>query len=510
MCPHLTYNGQCPGQNGCFHAHSKKMLRRRPVLQPNGKWNYWPKFCNAVSSNGGFEGFSAPAAIPCKFGESCQFAHVINEITFHPLVFKTTKCNARVGKDGYCIEKGRFCTKAHEHEALRNPNNLDDVACLFESGKAQALPPPLTGGEKLKDVDTKSQKAQSGKPKASSDNPPPPSEEHLLTQVCNSAQRDYYQYVYKTRPCKAEACRNCPNYHNPHERRRPLPPEGKVYYTSFPCEHAYDPKLGVWPEVLKCKRGDMCPMAHTKTEGIYHPDKYKTSVCQAFENGNCKWSFACAWAHGVADLNHVYIDDTKRNPTNKAPLPAPLPAPSKPLSEESPPASKWHVPPQPMRVGPGWPSLGADSDPDLPKPLLNDEPVHFHEDVQASRQAPQAQPPPYWQAQQEPEPMDNYLSSLLSDNLSSNFSDGSEESYLFHNGIAPLRAPLGVHLDSGLEPKPLGSAPCSVVNPALDLYLLDTLEPIQVSFPPCPVPVPFAFLLSFFFIHVCELHTHFT
>ncbi|KAH7647457.1 having 3 CCCH RNA binding domains involved in RNA metabolism [Cryptosporidium bovis] len=52
--------------------------------------------------------------------------------------------------------------------------------------------------------------------------------------------------------------------------------------------------------VSMCNRGGYCPFAHSMEEVIYHPLRYKTEVCTAFQKGECK-IYYCHLIHGLAE-----------------------------------------------------------------------------------------------------------------------------------------------------------------------------------------------------------------
>ncbi|KAH8740005.1 hypothetical protein FG386_000832 [Cryptosporidium ryanae] len=52
--------------------------------------------------------------------------------------------------------------------------------------------------------------------------------------------------------------------------------------------------------VSMCNRGGYCPFAHSIEEVIYHPLRYKTEICTAFQKGECK-IYYCHLIHGLAE-----------------------------------------------------------------------------------------------------------------------------------------------------------------------------------------------------------------
>ena len=53
--------------------------------------------------------------------------------------------------------------------------------------------------------------------------------------------------------------------------------------------------------------GAKCSYAHGEGELRFTPEFYKTSLCKAFEQGNCKMGDRCRYAHGSEEQRQPYI-----------------------------------------------------------------------------------------------------------------------------------------------------------------------------------------------------------
>ncbi|CAK9097538.1 Dynamin-related protein 4C [Durusdinium trenchii] len=91
---------------------------------------------------------------------------------------------------------------------------------------------------------------------------------------------------FRTKPCERLVAKGqctfgerCQYSHEPMARRNPK----KVKYSTQMC-----------PNPASCKRGDQCPLAHTKEEKLFHPDHYKTKMCES--GAHCQ-QYYCPYAH---------------------------------------------------------------------------------------------------------------------------------------------------------------------------------------------------------------------
>ncbi len=99
---------------------------------------------------------------------------------------------------------------------------------------------------------------------------------------------------YKTTPCGDPACSRgklCMHYHSLSDRRRPPFYNCRLVYTHSMCPYI--------TQGLQCGKGDQCEYAHTNEESLYHPAKYKTSLC--LQGPICAHD-VCPWAHLPEEL----------------------------------------------------------------------------------------------------------------------------------------------------------------------------------------------------------------
>lgn len=273
--------GKCPkDESNCFDSHCKPPLRRKPHLQ-HGRFNYIPTRCRYLVDKE-----------ECPQSIHCRFAHCTEEVIYHPSKFKTQRCSSEA-KGGVCEVYGRHCAKAHSDEDLRAPvyETMDNPACVH-----------LTMDE---------------------------FDDFVCAPEDRSKEREFYMYVYKTRKCEGYPY-DCQcdglDYHRGHERRRgPF-----IQYLPIACPHVKPSSKAEWKDpyddslctpiagkskgVSKALDLDQeepelwdCQYAHTLMEIMYHPQVYKTDLCQHFDENNpkewrCVWKKRCAHAHGVADL----------------------------------------------------------------------------------------------------------------------------------------------------------------------------------------------------------------
>lgn len=70
--------------------HAGQLPRRLPVRLSDGRgYNYLPKRCaNTINRTSA----DATTASECANGDSCEYAHSVEEIIYHPQVYKTRLC----------------------------------------------------------------------------------------------------------------------------------------------------------------------------------------------------------------------------------------------------------------------------------------------------------------------------------------------------------------------------------------------------------------------------------
>jgi hypothetical protein len=118
-CQRLAVEGKCQWGSKCQFSHCLDWPRRQPK-----KYRYSPELCPSIGQ-----------AEQCVKGVNCPFAHSMEEVLFHPELFKTILCaeqgrarrNKDVGKPNRCHRY--YCPFAHGKKELREssyePEQLD-------------------------------------------------------------------------------------------------------------------------------------------------------------------------------------------------------------------------------------------------------------------------------------------------------------------------------------------------------------------------------------------------
>jgi len=98
--------------------------------------------------------------------------------------------------------------------------------------------------------------------------------------------------TFKTKPCQIlynHKKKKCQFYHSVNDKRR-----DPCLYSSSRCE---------FYNTLSCTKGDSCTNAHNSVEELYHPQKFKTSLCNNFLAYNdCSYGQFCCFAHSPEEL----------------------------------------------------------------------------------------------------------------------------------------------------------------------------------------------------------------
>ena len=245
VCP-LYRAGSCPNDAySCFYAHAKLPRRRSPLLH-HGRYNYIPTRCRYLLEDR-----------ECPKGPQCRFAHVTEEVIYHPSKYKTQLCSHPTDERGCCTGYGLHCAKAHSEEDRRQP--------VYEVEEGQ--PRRWTA-------------------------------DHLYEFQCPPSEREqerlYYLYRYKTQRCAGFPF-NCQcdglDWHREEERRR----GPAIRYAPMACPNVKPYINAEWgdPSVdcsgkyaaLNAAHGRVvqwdCDYAHTLLELMYHPQVFKTHLCVA-------------------------------------------------------------------------------------------------------------------------------------------------------------------------------------------------------------------------------------
>jgi hypothetical protein len=117
-----------------------------------------------------------------------------------------------------------------------------------------------------------------------------------------------YMVMFKTERCGKKPCsRTCEKFHSLKERRRS--PLQFSNYSETPCPNVKCAPVAAgkstWGDPTRCPKGDSCEFSHTLLEQMYHPNIYKTGLCNKFNPdpavNTCLWSALCTHAHGLED-----------------------------------------------------------------------------------------------------------------------------------------------------------------------------------------------------------------
>lgn len=115
-CERLLADGHCNFGNLCDYSHDNGWLRRNPE-----KHGYEPRLCANFRQG-------------CQAGVHCHFAHSLDEVLFHPQLYKTTLCREQC--DG-----GR-CPFAHGQRELRTtPLGAHECQELVDAAMREASTP---------------------------------------------------------------------------------------------------------------------------------------------------------------------------------------------------------------------------------------------------------------------------------------------------------------------------------------------------------------------------------
>lgn len=275
QCPYFP-NYKCEHHKPytCFYWHFPNQRRRRPTLTPDATFNYSPDaYCVKYDEILGI----------CPSHDECPFLHRTlgdTERRYHPRYYKTVMCVHDVGTLGHCAKNGPHCAFAHGLRDLRNPV-YGIVECrILRLGLW--LPPE--GWVSFLHED--------------------PSWKNLHFVLAN----------YKTSPClrppQLGLCRlglACPNFHDRRDRRRS---PASHSYSSTPCPSV---RQGTeWSDTDKCPDGDKCTFCHSRTEQKFHPDIYKSTMCNDLQRTSyCPRGPFCSFAHSEKEVPQARDAHTK-------------------------------------------------------------------------------------------------------------------------------------------------------------------------------------------------------
>lgn len=145
---------------------------------------------------------------------------------------------------------------------------------------------------------------------------------------------------------KGQVCtffKQCHFAHGPKELRR------------SPAVYKYSPEL--CPEAKNsemCSHGLECPFSRNLTESLYHPERYKTRVCEQWQRGECLRGEACAFVH---DHHAFGISSDIGLSASQGPLSHPPPSCQRPAQASD---ARWSA--ETLRAKPSeWSSPSSDS-----------------------------------------------------------------------------------------------------------------------------------------------------
>lgn len=116
-----SLGSQC--RSYCIDMHHYTERRRNPYSQSSrdGSFAYQPQICSSINIDVQPNG-STQIEGKCSKGDSCLFAHTLNEVRFHPLKFKMSLCADFIAS-GQC--KNIVCHQAHFQHELRQKSTMD-------------------------------------------------------------------------------------------------------------------------------------------------------------------------------------------------------------------------------------------------------------------------------------------------------------------------------------------------------------------------------------------------
>lgn len=139
-CQRLSRDGVCQWKSRCQFSHTTEWPRRAPR-----KHKYSPQLCPHVQvvDDDKAQGKVVNIRNTCTSGLACPFAHSMEEVLFHPLIFKTTLCeeqstggtatrHSRGAKRGKCHRY--YCPFAHGAQEVRTTTLTEEQRdlCLRE------------------------------------------------------------------------------------------------------------------------------------------------------------------------------------------------------------------------------------------------------------------------------------------------------------------------------------------------------------------------------------------
>eukprot|EP00397_Hematodinium_sp_SG-2012_P007478 GEMP01007524.1.p1 GENE.GEMP01007524.1~~GEMP01007524.1.p1 ORF type:complete len:664 (+),score=108.16 GEMP01007524.1:100-2091(+) len=282
-CP---YEDECPRKDSgyCDRAHTPFQVRRCPVF-PDGRIRYSNVKCPMI----------APYNYECQMGSSCPYAHTASEITYHPLVYRTRKCQVANCRD-LC------CSFAHSDHEIRNGMELCGAGKCCKTRFCAKYPAPCdklfckwahSRDDIQAELLTEEEEAYV--------------DEDNGVEVPAGKLAFFLKYRYKTMPCpigKVHNWQTCAYAHGAHDIRR----DPRVHkYSAVQCVHRERSFDNICPFRNECKN------AHGIKEMMYHPDNMRSKECLDFMYlGSCRLGKRCPHLHSANKMisDHIAEDST--------------------------------------------------------------------------------------------------------------------------------------------------------------------------------------------------------
>uniref|UniRef100_A0A0G4FM38 C3H1-type domain-containing protein n=1 Tax=Chromera velia CCMP2878 TaxID=1169474 RepID=A0A0G4FM38_9ALVE len=248
LCCRVHSEAGCRWEDLCKFSHiSEEPYRRRPP----DRFFYVPQLCPIILSG---------SARRCRMDRKCSYAHTVEEIRFHPLMYKQMPCEDH--KHQNC--RRGFCPHAHEPKQgrLLSPEEREQMIRFTAIAQEQGIPLyPESYGSRPMHIGP-----GSGLPKrrlSSFDL------SLFRTEVCRNASSND--------GCSMED--RCLQSHISQKSMRRRPPS--VGYSPALCAEI----VKGWRKGTassRCPNGAACRYAHTLEEVWYHPELYKQVTCPNF------------------------------------------------------------------------------------------------------------------------------------------------------------------------------------------------------------------------------------
>ena len=272
------------------HDYLISVQKRRPLdIDDNLYFNYIPQICPNIEKNHN-----------CRYGELCMYSHTLNEILYHPLVYKKIPCPLQdeCDKDN--------CPKYHSFLDIDYAINLktdEVISMICEYISAICL-------NQIKANDDNFEKQQmtlksfinlEKDPTQSFTNSIP--SEYLIEQLPS----EFNPKTYKTKQCPfGKLCKLdvklCLCYHDEFDKRRDT---SNYNYSHEICPSKVD-ENGINPSSF-CPKEKTCEYAHNVYEHMYHPIIFRTNECP--NENDCKYYLICPFEHSGQEILPLNEDD---------------------------------------------------------------------------------------------------------------------------------------------------------------------------------------------------------